>query len=333
MRAEPIALDVRKREVDVPMPCADESRAPLLQRIGRFALEVLKGFRANQGLLLAGAVAYYALLSLIPVLILLLIALSELVDEARLLAALSEYLEFVVPGQSVAVVNDLRSFLAHRYVIGPVLLVSMILFSALAFTVLENAMSVIFFHRVAIRRRQFIVSALMPYVFIVFLGVGLLVTTVVSGKLAMLATQNVVLFGVPRSLEDLSDYLLYAIGVAGEILVLTAIYLVMPVGRLSLRHALLGGVTAGLLWELTRHILVWYYNTIAQISVVYGSLTTAIAVLLSAEIGAIVLLLGAQVIAEYERGGRLDARRRHPELRTDSPGTPEPSKETRATAE
>jgi len=31
----------------------------------KFALEVLKAFKANQGLLLAGAVAYYTLLSLI----------------------------------------------------------------------------------------------------------------------------------------------------------------------------------------------------------------------------------------------------------------------------
>jgi YihY family inner membrane protein len=85
--------------------------------------------------------------------------------------------------------------------------------------------------------------------------------------------------------------------------VLTAIYLVMPMGRLSLRHALIGGVTAGLLWELTRHVLVWYYSTMSQIQVVYGSLTTSIVVLLSVEVAAIVLLLGAQVIAEYERVG------------------------------
>jgi uncharacterized BrkB/YihY/UPF0761 family membrane protein len=42
----------------------------------------------------------------------------------------------------------------------------------------------------------------------------------------------------------------------------------------------------------------------AQIRIVYGSLTTAIAVLLSVEIGGLVLLLGAQVIAEYERLAR-----------------------------
>ena len=91
---------------------------------------------------------------------------------------------------------------------------------------------------------------------------------------------------------------------AGEIAVLTAIYLVMPVGRLSWRHALIGGVTAALLWEITRHVLVWYYNTMSQVSVVYGSLTTAIVVLLSLEIAATLLLFGAQVISEYERLSR-----------------------------
>ena len=61
---------------------------------------------------------------------------------------------------------------AHRDVIGWVLLGTMIFFSSLAFTVLENAMSVIFHHRVAIRRRRFIVSALLPYCYILSLGVG-----------------------------------------------------------------------------------------------------------------------------------------------------------------
>jgi len=255
-------------------------------------------------------------LSLVPLLILLLIVLSHVIDAARLLATLSDYLEFVVPGQSEALVGELRAFLAHREAVGGVVLVSMLIFSALAFTVLENAMSVIFFHRVAVTRRRFIVSAILPYVFIVFLGAGLLVVTVVSGKLAVLATHNVTLFGVARGLAPLSGYLLYLLGVAGEILMLTAVYLVMPVGRLSIRHALIGGVTAGLLWEITRHALVWYYGTISQIQVVYGSLTTAIAVLLSVEIAAIVLLLGAQVIAEYERwSGEPSAPRAEP-LRT-----------------
>ncbi len=273
----------------------------LLRGLGPFALAVLKQFRANQGVLLAGAVAYYTLLSLVPLLILVLTALSHFVAEDRLLQTLSEYLEFVVPGQSEALVSEVRTFLAHREVIGGILLVTMLFFSALAFTILENAMSVVFHHRVKIRRRHFLVSAVLPYLFILFLGVGLLVVTIVAGALQVVGTRSLTVFGERYSLDTVSILLLYLVGVTGEVFLLTAIYLVMPVGRLSLRHALLGGVTATFLWEITRHILVWYYTSMSQIQVVYGSLTTAVAVLLSVEFGALVLLLGAQVIAEYER--------------------------------
>ncbi len=268
-----------------------------------FALAVLKQFRANQGLLLAGAVAYYALLSLVPLLILVVLALTQLFDEAQVLSAIGAYLEFVVPGQSGALVGELRNFLTHRDVVGWLLLVLMLFFSTLAFTVLENAMSVIFFHRVTVRRRHFLMSAVMPYLFILALTIGLLIITVVSGALSRLGTHAVVILGESRPLELFSARLLYVGGVVGEIFLLTAIYLVMPVGRLRLRHALIGGTAAALLWEITRHLLAWYYSTISQIQVVYGSLTTSIAVLISVEIGAIVLLLGAQVIAEYERIG------------------------------
>jgi membrane protein len=291
----------------------------VLQHPGAFALAVLKGFRANQGVLLAGAVAYYTLLSLVPLLILSLMALSHLFSEDQLLLTLREYLEFVVPGQSSALVQELRTFLAHREVVGGFLLVTMLFFSALAFTVLENAMSVIFVHRVAIKRRHFLASAVMPYLFVLVLGFGLLIVTLVASLLQFVGTHSITILGRAHSLDQLSAVLLYGVGVTGEVLLLSAIYLVMPVGRLSLRHALIGGATATFLWEITRHILVWYYTTMSQIQVVYGSLTTSVAILLSVEIGALVLLLGAQVIAEYERIGHEPIETAGQPLRTESP--------------
>jgi uncharacterized BrkB/YihY/UPF0761 family membrane protein len=57
----------------------------------------------------------------------------------------------------------------------------------------------------------------------------------------------------------------------------------------------------------------------SQVNVVYGSLATAIAGLLSIEIAATLLLLGAQVIAEYERIGEPDANAPPRSLRTESP--------------
>jgi YihY family inner membrane protein len=269
-----------------------------------FALRVLEGFRANRGLLLGGAVAYYALLSLVPLLILVVIGLSHFIDETQILAVLGQYLEFVVPGQGSAIVDELRAFLRHREAASGFLLVTMLFFSALAFSVLETAMSVIFFHRFRIKRRHYLVSVAMPYIFILLLATGLLVVTIVAGGLEAMAKERIVFLGSAHSLGSLSSGLLYLLGLCGEILLLTAIYLVMPAGRLSFRHALIGGAAAGLLWEFMRHGLVWYYATMAQIRIVYGSLTTAIAVLLSVEIAGLVLLLGAQVIAEYERLAR-----------------------------
>jgi uncharacterized BrkB/YihY/UPF0761 family membrane protein len=75
-------------------------------------------------------------------------------------------------------------------VVGAILFVIMLFFSALAFTILENAMSVIFYHRVKIKRRHFLVFAVMPYLFILFLGVGLLIVTVLSGVLQFVGTHN-----------------------------------------------------------------------------------------------------------------------------------------------
>jgi uncharacterized BrkB/YihY/UPF0761 family membrane protein len=115
--------------------------------------------------------------------------------------------------------------------------------------------------------------------------------------------ESVELFGREWSLSGFLGVLLYLLGFAGEVFVLTSVYLVMPAGRLAWRHALIGGVTAAILWEITRHVLVWYFATLSQVTIVYGSLTTAIVVLLSLEIAATLLLFGAQVISEYERLG------------------------------
>ena len=267
-----------------------------------FTLRVLKAFQANQGLLLAGAVAYYALLSIVPLLILMVIVLSQVIDQDVLLATVRKALEYVVPNEGRAVVVELKTFLDHREAIGFVLLITMLFFSSLGFKVLESAISVIFLHRVERHKRHILVSLLlMPFGYIFFIAAVLFAGTFVIVELMAMGGANLVILGHSWSLGGFSRWLIYVAGVFGEILLISAIYYFMPVGRLSVHHALIGGATAGLLWEIIRHGMGWYFGTLSQVSVVYGSLTTAIIVLLSMEVAASLLLLGAQVIAEYER--------------------------------
>ena len=122
-----------------------------------------------------------------------------------------------------------------------------------------------------------------------------------TGVLLLPEHNPVIAAKTAASLDRLSGTLLYLLGFIGEILLLTSIYLVMPVGRLSVRHALVGAIFAAVLWEISRHVLVWYFSTLSQVGRVYGSLTTAIVVLLSLEIAATLLLFGAQIIADFER--------------------------------
>lgn len=266
-----------------------------------FALRVLKSFQANQGLLLAGAVAYYALLSIVPMLILMVIALSQVIDQEVLLVTLVKALEYVVPGEATAMVVELKAILIHREVIGWVLLITMLFFSSLGFKVLESAISVIFLHRVERHKRHIIVSLLLPFGYIFFIGTVLFVGSFLIIDLLAIGGENLVVLGHSWSLDSFSRWIIYMAGVLVEILLISGVYYFMPIGRLTVHHALIGGTTAAILWEIIRHVLGWYFGALSQVNVVYGSLTTAIIVLLSLEMAATLLLLGAQVIAEYER--------------------------------
>ena len=287
--------------VTKPPPYKQVLKYPL-----RFMWRVLKGFKANQGLLLSGAVAYYALLSIIPLLTLILMALSHFVGTDLLLQTLRQNIEVIVPAHADVIVEQMSQFLNNRQVISWVLIGALLFFSSMAFTVLENAISFIFHHRVAIHRRHFLVSAILPYIYILVMGIGFFLMTLIAGIMAGVETRELSLFGNTWSLQGISRVTLYIIGLTGQILLLTSFYLVMPLGNLSLRHALVGGVTAAILWEVMRHILVWYFSTLSLVNVVYGSLGTAIVVLISLEIAGMILLFGAQVIAEYERLGLHD---------------------------
>jgi YihY family inner membrane protein len=266
-----------------------------------FALRVLKNFQAHRGFLLAGAIAYNALLSLVPLLILSVIVLSRLVSPTELLDTLEHYLEWLVPSQSYAVLEELSRFLDQRIAIGSVLLATMLFFSSLTFSALNQAMAVIFGHREMAYQRSSLLSLLLPYAFVGLLGVGLLAVTLISISVQTLVPESGVIFGRDWYLPGLSGTILRLLGLATEALMIAAIYHFLPVGRIALRYALVGGITATALWEIIRHVLVWYFNGLSNASVVYGSLTSAVIILFSLEIAATLLLLGAEVIAEYER--------------------------------
>jgi len=272
----------------------------LLGRLFGFLGRVVRGFMHNQGLLLSGALAYYTLLSIVPMSILLLTGLSHFMAKEELISTLSTYTGMVIPGYSAILAEQVQVFLGHRQAVGIIGFLAMLFFSSMAFGVLQSALSVIFSRSVKISPRNFLISAVIPYVYVFSIGLGIVVVSFITGALDILEERQLMLFGWSVSLKATSKIALYMLGIISEVVLLSSIYLLMPAVRTTFRHALIGGVTATILWEITRHALVWYYSVLSLVNIIYGSFATTVVALLITEAASLIVLLGAQVIAELE---------------------------------
>ena len=275
-----------------------ERRIP---RIIRFASCVLRDFfLRNHGLLLTAAVAYNMMLSLIPLSAVLLVIFSQFIDQALLMETITSEVALIAPGFTPILTEVLVGFLDSRQLIGWVGLGSLLVFSSLAFRVMEDAIAIIFHRPLPTLKRKFWISALMPYMFILIVAGGLIAVTTVNAIIDTLENSNQVIFGFRLSLHEHINHVIYITGVLSLVLLFTLFYKLMPVAKISFRLALAGGLTATILWEIVRHLLVAYYTQVSMVNVLYGSMATIIIVLLTMEAMALILLLGAQVIANLQ---------------------------------
>ncbi|MES2660696.1 MAG: YihY/virulence factor BrkB family protein [Verrucomicrobiota bacterium] len=275
-----------------------------LPKIIRFATRVLRDFfLRNHGLLLTAAVANNMMLSLIPLSAVLMVVFSHFIEPAQLLESISIEVSLIAPSFAPTLTEVLTEFLRTRQLIGWVGLGSLVVFSSFAFRVLEDAFSIIFHRPIPTLKRKFWVSALMPYFFILIVAAGLIVITAVNAIIDARSLRDSVLSGVDVLLHRHLGQIIYFTGVLGLVLLFTLFYKIMPVAKVSLKRALIGGLTATILWEVVRHLLVSYYTNFSAVNVIYGSMATIIIVLLTMEAVALILLLGAQVIADLQRSG------------------------------
>ena len=268
----------------------------------RFASRVLRDFfLRNHGLLLTAAVAYNMMLSLIPLSAVLMVIFSHFIDATLLMETITAEVSLLAPGFAPTLTEVLIGFLRTRGLIGWVGGISLLVFSSLAFRVMEDAIAIIFNRPLPTLKRKFWVSALMPYLFILIVAGGLIGITAVNAVIDAQDQRNHQFLGIDALLQRHVNHIIYLIGVLGLVLLFTLFYKIMPVAKVSFRRALAGGLTATILWEIVRHLLVFYYTKISVVNVVYGSMATIIIVLLTLEAVSLILLLGAQVIADLQR--------------------------------
>lgn len=285
---------------------------PLLPRLFQmasltlhFMWRVIVAFMNSQGILLAGGVGYNILLSTIPLLALLMVVLAGIVDERQLFTVISTQLNHLTSAHAEVVLQAVHSLIDSRHAIGTLGIPVLLVFSSLAFRNLEGALVIIFRSSGTELKRSAWKSALMPYAFIAVLGISLMALALTVSLLSHINMLWVLIHGHELPLASLSGAMLNLASFVGVFLLFSAIYKIMPVEKVALRRALIGGFMAALLWEGVRLLLVFYFAHLSYVNTLYSSLATIIVLLFSLKVGTAILLLGAQVIAELERNVKL----------------------------
>jgi YihY family inner membrane protein len=273
-----------------------------LKRLFLFVVRVLGAFLRNRGVLLAGGVGYNALLSLVPFLTLTLATLTFFFDEAQILGPLGRELRALVPQHADTLLQTARDFLQNQAAASAVSIAALLFFSSIAFRMLEEAVDGIFHTPGRVVRRRFWVSALLPYLFLLILTIALFFMTLLTSSLDALGDRSFRVFGAEIDLAAGVRVLLRLAGFLGMVFLFVGIYRVLPVVRISTRRALVGGLCAATLWRLVGMLMAWYFTNLSMVNLIYGSLATVIVLLLFLEAAFVILLLGAQVIAELEAG-------------------------------
>jgi membrane protein len=82
------------------------------------------------------------------------------------------------------------------------------------------------------------------------------------------------------------------------------IYRTMPRAAVDWQDVWPGGLAAGIVWEVAKQLFAWYLGNFARYGLVYGSVGAIIAFLFWCYLSAMILLLGAELTAEYSRWRR-----------------------------
>jgi membrane protein len=285
-----------------PTPKAIPTPVSMPRELGRFALRIARGFLRNGGLVLSGALAYNALLSVPPLLLLATSLFAGIVDRAHFVQVVTRELHRLLPASKARpLIDAVLALLEVPYSGGLVGFVTLLFFSTLGFRTLEHALDVVFAHRRALHDpRPLWLSIVISLCYVLAIGLVSLLQTIALVSLPTL----------PRVIQGISSWAswLGVLGVLGMALVLVTIYEVMPLGRGSLRAVCIGALFAALLWRAVQWGMVFYFENVSSVSLIYGSMAAMIVVLFSFELAAIIVLLGAQVAAEIEQSWKAERR-------------------------
>ena len=275
-----------------------------MSRIWRFARNVMDGWIEADAFSLAATLAYYAIFSIAPLLLLSILIASLVVDRTAAVERLTgELISLIGPTGSDAIKQMLDAAgTAQTESWSGILGLLVLLFAATGFVgALQNALDRIWEAPPASGGMwAFLRSKLFSFSLILAAAFLLLVSLVLSTAMTALAGNATASLGLSEAVVAVviaaANFMLAA-------LIFAAIFKYVPNAIVSWRAALGGGIFTAVLFAFGRLGLAWYLGREAEASA-YGAATSLVLLLIWVYYSAQILFLGAQFSQTLQYGER-----------------------------
>ena len=262
----------------------------------------------------AASIAYYALLSLFPFLLLVISLLGSMTaDEADRLAVLTFVFRYF-PTQFEFVNAQLEAFRQTRVQLGVAGGLALIWASLGVFGAITSAVNEAWGVE---RQRSFLKHRLVSFLMLVASG-GVLMVALLAVSAVEVAGAS--WFGVMLArFEGLRALQSFAFRYAATILLILAVgllYYFIPNAKTRFRDVWVGAVLTGVLWRVALGGFSWYVGRSGQFTFIHGSIAAVVVFLLWIYVSSVILMYGVEFTAAYAR-----LRRRRPD---ELPAAPTP---------
>ena len=271
----------------------------------------------SDGLTHAAAVAYYALLSLFPILLLALLILGEVTADPAERDAVVRFVFRYFPRQFDFITGQLDAFKVQPVSFGVAGTVALIWASLGVFNAVTSAVN----HAWGVeRRRSFLRHRLVSFLMLLSAGGVLLIGLILASMVKLAETRLGETFHRSAALVWLSGVTAHYAATVLLIACVALVFYFVPNTRVRFREVWPGAVVVGLLWRAALSLFSWYARDLASWNVIHGSIAAVVIFLLWIYVSAVILLYGVEMTAVYGRVS--DAAERHPGITPVVPETP-----------
>jgi membrane protein len=252
-----------------------------------------KDFYKDDGVFLSAALAFFSMLSIIPLSMFIVNILVTFTKEETIIRFIYNNLTSLFPNIEIQMIKDIKKLLMLKG-ISEISLILYGIFSIQLFTAIEFSLNKIF--KVP-NKRHFFLSLLFS---------ALIVLLIIIAVGASFAFSYIVKLLTTYMIMELSSYtkvfLKYVVTFLLIFAIIVFLYKFLPNKNLKFSTVLIGSLITTVLIELAKHLFTFYVQEVIKISTLYGSLSTFLALLMWLFYAWAVFLYGAELINNLERG-------------------------------